>query len=42
MYTTMEQIINDGEVTQQRKVPKWVDIIMFESDYVIYTFYKDG
>jgi len=42
MYTTMEQIINDGEVTQQRKVPKWVDIIMFESDYIIYTYYKDG
>ncbi|MEL9970864.1 MAG: AAA family ATPase [Candidatus Micrarchaeaceae archaeon] len=42
LWTSLEQVITEGSVVEQRKVPKWVDIVMFESDYVINVYYKDG
>lgn len=41
-FTTKDNIIISGVVVRQKDVPKWVDVLMFESDYVIHVDTEPG
>lgn len=42
-YPELESIIEQGNIVNTTKKPKWIDIIMYETDVVIYTYAsKDG
>lgn len=39
-YTHYEDIVIDGELVTRKEVPKWIDVIMFETDTVLKTEYN--
>lgn len=39
-YTDIEDIIEEGETVSKKKIPAWIDVVMTESDIVIYTELK--
>lgn len=42
-YPELESIIEQGNIVNTMRKPKWIDIIMYETDVVVYTYAsKDG
>ena len=43
-YTDKEEIIEDGSVKTRKNIPRWVDVVLWETDCLIHTFNdsKDG
>lgn len=41
-FTTKDSIVISGEVVTQKDVPKWIDVLMFETDYVIHVDTEPG
>jgi len=39
-YTHYEDIVIEGELVTRKEVPKWIDVIMFETDAVLKTEYN--
>ncbi len=39
-YTQYEDIVIEGELVTRKEVPKWIDVIMFETDVVLKTEYN--
>lgn len=39
-YTHYEDIVVEGELVTRKEVPKWIDVIMFETDAVLKTEYN--
>lgn len=40
-YVTYSEKIVQGDVVNKKEVPKWIDVLIFETDYVLYTFIDD-
>jgi len=36
-YLTYEEIVNQGELVTKKDVPKWIDVLIYETDYVLKT-----
>jgi len=41
-FTTKDTIVIAGEIITQKDVPKWIDVLMFETDYVIHVDTEPG
>ncbi|MCW1309283.1 MAG: AAA family ATPase [Candidatus Nanoarchaeia archaeon] len=41
-YTEKDSIVVDGELITQKDVPRWIDVLMFETDYVLYCYVIEG
>jgi len=39
-YSEKDEIIEDGEVVSRKDVPKWLDVILYETDVVLKTYTK--
>ena len=38
-YTEKDSIVIDGELITQKDVPKWIDVLVYETDYVIHVYH---
>lgn len=41
-YTDKDEIIEDGNVKTKDKIPKWTDVVLWETDIVVYVYSKTG
>jgi len=39
-YTKDDQLISEGEITSSKKIPKWIDTVLYETDIVLFTEIK--
>lgn len=41
-YTDYDEIVYEGELITKKQVPKWIDVLIFETDYVLKTESHDN
>lgn len=41
-YTEVDEILSDGNVTERRRIPKWIDVVKTETDVTIKVWHQES
>jgi hypothetical protein len=41
-YVEKDEVIIKGEVVTRKDTPAWIDVLIYETDYVLYTYYDES
>jgi hypothetical protein len=41
-YVEKDEVIIKGEIVTRKDTPAWIDVLIYETDYVLYTYYDES